>query len=63
VLPYDERGDYLACVRERIKTQLCDVDGRWTADYVRLRFAAHLRESARNRAADVGCGVLKLKPR
>lgn len=47
VLPYDERGDYLACVRERIKTQLCDVDGRWTADYVRLRFAAHLRESAR----------------
>ena len=29
-------------VRERIKPQLCDATGKWTADYVRLRFAAHL---------------------
>lgn len=43
VLPPDERDDYLACVRERTKAQLCDSNGRWNADYVRLRFAAHLR--------------------
>jgi 2-polyprenyl-3-methyl-5-hydroxy-6-metoxy-1,4-benzoquinol methylase len=30
------------CVRERIKPHLCDTTGKWTADYVRLRFAAHL---------------------
>jgi trans-aconitate methyltransferase len=38
-----ERDGYLKCVRERVKPQLCDSDGSWTADYVRLRFAAHLR--------------------
>jgi hypothetical protein len=32
-------------VRKRIKPHLCDVNGNWTADYVRLRFAAHLLES------------------
>jgi hypothetical protein len=32
VLPSDERDDYLACVRERIKAQLCDSNDRWTAD-------------------------------
>jgi hypothetical protein len=35
-------GCYLECVRERIKPHLCDATGKWTADYVRLRFAAHL---------------------
>jgi trans-aconitate methyltransferase len=42
VLPEAERQDYLECVRRRIRQQLCDADGNWTADYVRLRFEAHL---------------------
>jgi len=42
LLPSEERGDYLECVRRRIEPLLCDPSGRWTADYVRLRFAAHL---------------------
>jgi trans-aconitate methyltransferase len=40
VLPASERAAYLQEVRARIQPTLCDVDGRWTADYVRLRFAA-----------------------
>jgi SAM-dependent methyltransferase len=41
--PRFRRGeDYLVCVRERIKPDLCDGNGHWTADYVRLRFEAHL---------------------
>jgi SAM-dependent methyltransferase len=43
VLPEAEREDYLECVRRRIKPILCDANGNWTADYVRLRFEAHLR--------------------
>jgi trans-aconitate methyltransferase len=43
LLPPAERDGYLTCVLERIKPQLCDSNGNWTADYVRLRFAAHLR--------------------
>ena len=42
VLPQEERAGYLECVRERLKPYLCDAKGKWTADYVRLRFAAHL---------------------
>jgi trans-aconitate methyltransferase len=42
VLPAGDRTDYLECVRDRIKPDLCDATGKWTADYVRLRFAAHL---------------------
>ncbi len=42
VLPEGDRADYLECVRDRIKPDLCDATGKWTADYVRLRFAAHL---------------------
>jgi hypothetical protein len=42
VLPATERPEYLACVRERIRPQLCDAQGNWMADYVRLRFEAHL---------------------
>jgi trans-aconitate methyltransferase len=42
VLPQAEREDYLECVRQRIKPDLCDANGNWTADYVRLRFEAHL---------------------
>lgn len=40
VLPAEERGPYLQDVRARARPALCDADGRWTADYVRLRFAA-----------------------
>jgi trans-aconitate methyltransferase len=42
-LPESERADYLECVRRQIQPHLCDSDGNWTADYVRLRFAADLR--------------------
>jgi trans-aconitate methyltransferase len=37
-----ERRDYLECVRRRVRPALCDASGAWTADYVRLRFEAHL---------------------
>jgi trans-aconitate methyltransferase len=42
VLPEAERAEYLECVRERIQPDLCDAAGKWIADYVRLRFEAHL---------------------
>jgi SAM-dependent methyltransferase len=42
VLPEAERHDYLECVRGRVRPTLCDPNGNWTADYVRLRFEAHL---------------------
>jgi trans-aconitate methyltransferase len=42
VLPKEEHAAYLECVRARIRPELCDARGNWTADYVRLRFAAHL---------------------
>ena len=40
VLPAAERPAFLAEVQEALRPALCDADGRWTADYVRLRFAA-----------------------
>ena len=39
-LPEDQRSDYLAEVSEALRPALCDPEGRWSADYVRLRFAA-----------------------
>jgi hypothetical protein len=27
-------------VKDRLRPDLCDAEGNWTADYVRLRFAA-----------------------
>jgi SAM-dependent methyltransferase len=39
-LPPSERPAYVAEVREALRPELCDGDGKWTADYVRLRFAA-----------------------
>jgi SAM-dependent methyltransferase len=42
-LPPAERTAYLAEVKEALRPQLCDAEGRWTADYVRLRFAADKR--------------------
>jgi len=40
VLPASERAAYLNEVRARVQPALCDAAGTWTADYVRLRFAA-----------------------
>jgi trans-aconitate methyltransferase len=40
VLPGVERPAFLAEVRDALRPALCDADGQWTADYVRLRFAA-----------------------
>jgi SAM-dependent methyltransferase len=39
-LPANERPAYIAEVREALRPSLCGPDGNWTADYVRLRFAA-----------------------
>lgn len=39
-LPATERAAFVAEVRDALKPHLCDSQGRWTADYVRLRFAA-----------------------
>lgn len=36
-----DRPAFVAEVREALAPRLCDADGAWTADYVRLRFAAH----------------------
>jgi trans-aconitate methyltransferase len=35
-----ERATFLAEVREALRPKLCDANRNWTADYVRLRFAA-----------------------
>lgn|GEM_PF-2283116 len=35
----EERPGYLDEVTALLKPVLCDEQGRWTADYVRLRFA------------------------
>ncbi len=40
VLPSDEQNDFLQTVRNKIKPDLCDKNGLWTADYIRLRFLA-----------------------
>ena len=39
-LPASERRAFLEEVQETLRPALCDSEGRWTADYVRLRFAA-----------------------
>lgn len=39
-LPAGDRPAFLAEVRDALAPELCDAEGRWTADYVRLRFAA-----------------------
>ena len=40
VLPLAERDQYLNDVTARLVPVLCDSQGRWTADYTRLRFKA-----------------------
>jgi SAM-dependent methyltransferase len=39
-LPAGEHPAFLAEVQEALRPALCDADGKWTADYVRLRFSA-----------------------
>jgi len=39
-LPAGDRRSFLAEVQDALRPALCDADGVWTADYVRLRFAA-----------------------
>jgi trans-aconitate methyltransferase len=41
-LPASERGAFCREVEDMLQPQLCQPDGRWLADYVRLRFAARL---------------------
>lgn len=40
VVPDDKRLAFLDEVTDRLRPVLCDADGYWTADYVRLRFLA-----------------------
>lgn len=40
VLAEEERSDFIEEVREALRSKLCDSEGIWIADYVRLRFAA-----------------------
>ena len=42
-LPEDQRGDYLDEATKMLSSVLCDEKGRWTADYMRLRFIARKR--------------------
>jgi len=39
-LPKNDRADFIDEVREAVRPKLCDGDGKWFADYVRIRFAA-----------------------
>jgi SAM-dependent methyltransferase len=45
-LPAGERPAFIDEVRESLRPSLCDAEGNWTADYVRLRFAARKAEGA-----------------
>jgi SAM-dependent methyltransferase len=36
-----QRSSYIAEVQEALRPDLCDAEGKWTADYIRLRFAAN----------------------
>jgi trans-aconitate methyltransferase len=42
-LPPSERASYINEVQEALRPELCDAEGKWTADYMRLRFAANKR--------------------
>jgi trans-aconitate methyltransferase len=39
-LPEDQKEAFLDDATERLRPVLCDDNGRWTADYMRLRFLA-----------------------
>jgi ubiquinone/menaquinone biosynthesis C-methylase UbiE len=42
-LPAADRHAFLAEVQEALRPKLCDAEGKWTADYIRLRFSATKR--------------------
>lgn len=44
VLPEAERRGFIEEVQSALRPVLCDSEGKWTADYVRLRFAAEKPE-------------------
>jgi len=46
-LPAGQRAALFADVREALRDSLCDRQGRWTVDYVRLRFRAFKTGSCR----------------
>lgn len=39
-LPHEERPAFFAEIQTEVADELCDADGQWSVDYVRLRFAA-----------------------
>lgn len=39
-VPAADRPAFIAEVREALRPRLCDAQGNWTADYIRLRFVA-----------------------
>jgi trans-aconitate methyltransferase len=43
-VPRAEQPAFLAEVTEALRPALCDGEGRWSADYVRLRFVARLKD-------------------
>ena len=43
LVPADDHAAALSDVIALVRPVLCDERGRWTADYIRLRFAAHLK--------------------
>lgn len=44
-LPEDDRPGFKAEIVEAVRPRLCDDQGRWSVDYVRLRVVAHLPEA------------------
>jgi trans-aconitate methyltransferase len=45
-LPVAERGRFLAGVEDLCRPVLCNAEGKWSVDYVRLRFSATKPDSA-----------------
>jgi trans-aconitate methyltransferase len=45
VLPANDRPSFISEVVEALRNVLCDANGDWRADYVRLRFAARKRNT------------------
>ena len=64
-LPREQRPAFLDEVREALRPQLCDASGHWTADYVRLRFAAQRAAASRNgrRGSSPSRGRTRRRPR
>jgi SAM-dependent methyltransferase len=48
-LPADEKATVIAEVVEALRPRLCDANGHWVADYVRLRFSATKPNTATER--------------